>query len=358
MPKRLRGMVKRGNAYYLRLRPQGKEKWISLGSEFSEADLRYRQLKALGPRLIRQPTVKSLSETWVREYVGTRRNQQGQKLASQRLRDHILPVLGNKLLCEVTTADIRRLRVAVEAKDLSPRTVCHVLSDVRCLFGYAVNETRVIDKSPFTRRLMPVVQEKEPVPLSEREIARVLQMVSTKHQLLIRLALETGLRYGELRSLRWEDVVFCERPHVIVRRSHDGPTKSRKVRRVPLTKTAEILLRGATRRSEWIFPGRSDGRIGRDPGRLNEFIKKSVPDFHFHRLRHTFACRFLEGGGSSEALRVILGHSTVRLTERYGRLSDVAVWEETRSLSSIREKTGDDSGDEAPLAPEREMSKI
>ena len=137
MPKLPRGMMKRGNHYYLRLRPNGKEKWIALGCDYSDAILRYRQLKALGPRLNRQPTVKSLSEMWVREYVGTRRNQQGRKLALQRLRDHILPVLGTKLLCEVTTADLRRLRMAIEAKGLSLRSVHHILSDARCLSSRA-----------------------------------------------------------------------------------------------------------------------------------------------------------------------------------------------------------------------------
>ena len=47
--------------------------------------------------------------------------------------------------------------------------------------------------------------------------------------------------------------------------------------------------------------------------------------FHVHQLRHTFACRWLEAGGSIEALREALGHSTVKVTERYGRLSDAFV---------------------------------
>ena len=56
--------------------------------------------------------------------------------------------------------------------------------------------------------------------------------------------------------------------------------------------------------------------------------------WHFHQLRHTFACRWLEQGGSKDALQKILGHSTIRMTERYGQLSDEAVFAEAKRLGT------------------------
>jgi len=48
--------------------------------------------------------------------------------------------------------------------------------------------------------------------------------------------------------------------------------------------------------------------------------------WHWHQLRHTFACRYLERGGSLAALQRMLGHSTSRMTERYAGLSDEALF--------------------------------
>ena len=53
-----------------------------------------------------------------------------------------------------------------------------------------------------------------------------------------------------------------------------------------------------------------------------------------HQLRHTFASEWLEKGGSIEILSLILGHSSVKVTERYGRISDPAMFAEFRRIES------------------------
>jgi site-specific recombinase XerD len=60
---------------------------------------------------------------------------------------------------------------------------------------------------------------------------------------------------------------------------------------------------------------------------IARYVQRESPakDFKFHRLRHTFGCRFIERGGRLEALQHILGHASITQTEGYAKLSSAAV---------------------------------
>jgi integrase/recombinase XerD len=61
-----------------------------------------------------------------------------------------------------------------------------------------------------------------------------------------------------------------------------------------------------------------------------------------HQFRHTFACQWLERGGSLASLQRLLGHSTVVVTQRYGKLDDDGVRREAERV--YRDATGDGGG--------------
>jgi len=340
-------MVKRRGQYYLRIRCGGRDKLLALGADFTAAKQRYHQLKGLDDPGRGRITVNEFSAQWQVGYVATQRSAQNRKLVAQRMRDHVLPVLGKKLMCLVTKADIRAVRASLEAKKLATFTVRHVLSDIRCMFKFAVDEVELMDQSPFHGKLMPQKPDLGPQRLSDEEVAQALAVVPPQYERLVRFELLSGLRWGELRGLLWDAVVYGERPHVIVRRSHDGPTKTRKVWVVPLTEEAERLLRAARRSSVYVFPGRSGGMMGRNACGLNRIIRRSVPGFTFRRLRHTFASRAREAGLSTDDLRRVLGHSTVTMTEHYAQASDDSVWAKMRAINLNLPKTVNETGNSA-----------
>jgi integrase len=265
------------------------------------------------PRQV-EVTVEATAIRWLASYISTARNKTGQGLASQRVRDYLVPFHGHVLLVKLSREHVRAYRLWLEKRNISAQTVKHVLSDFRCMLNWS-EDCGLIERSPFPRRVLPKIQERPPDRLNEEEIQRVCS-VDDPYGFVARLLISTGLRWGEAVRAQASDV---QNRSLIVYR-----TKSGKMRRVPLP---ELVLRELRGRVGRLIPFSSHGAF-------NRMVKKlsGVEGFHVHRLRHTYACRWLEAGGSLAALRELLGHSTIVTTQRYARLGDAHVQEEARRI--------------------------
>ncbi len=308
MPK---GVFRRGQSYYVRLFDGGRDKWVSLGSDLKKAKERLNKLRA-GEPVRPKLTVAVACERWLESYVRTARNAKGHRLARCRGRRYLVPLLGAKPLGEVTADDLRAYRLALERKELAPQTVSHVLTDARSLFSWAV-ESRLLDRSPVPRRLLPRLQERLPDRLTDAEVAALVD-VEAPFGFVVRLGLGTGLRWGELCRSLASDV---RRGVLIV-----SQTKNGKVRRVPLPPALLNEIQGKVGR---LVPFREA-----DPGTFSWHARRlsGVERFHPHMMRHTYACTWVERGGSLPALQQILGHASIATTQRYARLGDEAVREQ------------------------------
>jgi integrase len=304
-------------AYYFRRRMEGKDRWVSLGTNYEEACRKLRRLQGGEHLAAGELTVKIAAERWRVQYVATTRQEKGQVLTKTRITRYIEPGLGHVLLRRLTRDHVRSFRVWLDTKPIAPTTVGHILSDLRCMLLWSV-DAGLLDASPFPRRIMPRVQEKPPDRLTDAEAER-LQQLPDPYGFVCRFALGTGLRWGELTRAKASDV---ERGFVVVHQ-----TKSGKVRRVPL---APELLREVS------------GHIGRlvpfatlSPGTFARLVRdrSGIEGFHVHRMRHTFACQWLERGGSLAALQQILGHASVVTTQRYSRLTDEIVMRESERVT-------------------------
>jgi integrase len=309
-------MFRRGSAYYVRLYADGREKWISLGQDLAEAKQRLYRLRA-GEPVTERITVAQACEKWLESYVRTARNADGQKLARVRASKYLLPFLGPRLLSKVETEDLRAYRIWLEGRVTTPQTVAHILSDARCLFGWC-EDTGLLSRSPVPRKLLPKVQERPPNRLTDEEAEAVAQ-VPEPYGFVVRLGLGTGLRWGELTRAQSSDL---QNGILVVHH-----TKTGRVRRVPLPPGLLTELRSRVGKLVPFSP-RGQGSFARMVKRLS-----GVERFHPHRMRHTFACKWLERGGSLAALQAILGHSTVVTTQRYARLTDEAVQREAARLA-------------------------
>ncbi len=266
-------------------------------------------------------TVKQAADRWLAVYVANARSAKNMAMAAQRSRDFLEPFMGERVLSDVRPDDVREYRLWLQAKELAPRTVRHILTDLRCLFRWAA-ESEHLEKSPFPRRVMPRIQESSPDRLLDDEVAAVLA-IPEPHAFIVRFALGTGLRWGELCR--------AEASHVEGGMLVVSQTKSTRVRRVPL---APALIREILSK-----PGRLVPYTEGSAGSFAKYVQRhsGVARFHVHQLRHTFACRWVEGGGGLASLQQILGHASVVTTQHYARLSDESV---RREAERVRETGG------------------
>jgi integrase len=321
----LRYEAKNGTVtYHTHFRKEGANRWVSHGVDFALAQKRHHELMASGPAAVSRLTASQAHERWRTNYVPTRRRPKDQRNTAARWRLHVEPVLGGRLLPKLTGEDIRRCARILGESKLSPRSQAHALADLRCFLNWCV-EAGLLDRSPFPRRVMPRVEERPPNRLTDEEVEAILA-VSEPHGFVIRFYLGTGLRWGE--GCR------AQRAHVQGDVLTVARTKNGRVRRVPLVNPVAglSLLPDVTNRVGRLVPY-SEGNAA---GFSRAVMRKSgVQRFHVHRLRHTFACKYLEAGGSLIALQQILGHAGVETTQRYARLSDEHVRKEARQLTAI-----------------------
>ncbi|HYM81558.1 MAG TPA: hypothetical protein VEY91_09120, partial [Candidatus Limnocylindria bacterium] len=100
--------------------------------------------------------------------------------------------------------DLRRYRLWLEQHHLSPQSVAHQLAEARCFFNWAA-DTDLIDRSPVPRRLLPKIQERPPDRLTDEEVEAVVR-IQEPYAFVVRLALGTGLRWGELTRAKSSDI--------------------------------------------------------------------------------------------------------------------------------------------------------
>ncbi len=134
---------------------------------------------------------------------------------------------------------------------------------------------------------------------------------------VVLLALNTGMRRGEILSLRWGDVSDDE---LVVR---GEIAKSAQTRVIPLNLESQRIFRDWDSLGEWVFPGKEETPL--------TTIKKSwmaireaadLPTLRFHDLRHTFATRLLQKGADIKTVSALLGHADIATTTKYLHATD------------------------------------
>jgi integrase len=290
------------------------------GKELSNKEQREAE-KAKNKAEVNRWTISRLWE----EYKTNNPKLKGIVKDNNRFKNHIKPKFGRKEPKDIIPLDVDRLRIQLSKKK-APGTVKNVLELLRRIVNFGVKK-QLCPRLGFIIE-MPRVNNEKTEDLTPDELTKLLKAIekdsNTMAANMMKMALFTGMRRGEMFKLKWKDVDF-NRDFIIIRDPKGGPDQ-----KIPLNDATKELLESHPRtKSPYVFPGRW-GRQRTDIKHQVNRIKDDAglpKDFRaLHGLRHAYASMLASSGEVDlYTLQKLLTHKSPLMTQRYAHLRDDAL---------------------------------
>jgi len=283
------------------------------------------------------PVFSAFAEKWFINYVKSN-NKFSEYCNKQSVyKVHLEPFFGKLSLDQITAYKIEEFKALKTQSTLAPKTINKMLSTLRKALNTA-EEWGLLVSVPKIK-LLKVPPQKFDYLLPEEEDFLLENTEGIWHNMIL-LALKTGLRFGEIIALNWEDIDFSNKlltvRHSIVRGIMGSP-KSNKIRYVPMTDSLLEMLWNKSKNEDYIFT------LGNNKPmkqiyclkNMTRICKKlNIRKIGWHVLRHTFASRLANNGVSMKVIQELLGHSDITTTMRYAHLSPITLRESIRTLDN------------------------
>lgn len=221
-----------------------------------------------------------------------------------------------KYLYTIAVEDIEKFK-SERSKEVAPATVNRELATLKTLLNKAVAWDKVHENVAKSIKFL-----KEPKGrlrfLESEEIVKLLSNCNKRLRPIVVLALNTGMRRGEILGLKWRNIDI-KRNIITLLETKNG--ERREVHINEQVKTSLIRVRKHPY-SPYIFCNK-DGKPYHDIRKsfFTALRKSGINSFHFHDLRHTFASHLVMSGVDINTVRELLGHKDIRMTLRYSHLS-------------------------------------
>jgi integrase len=225
-----------------------------------------------------------------------------------------------------------------EHSEVSNATVNRDISALSSFFTFCIKKRYYSFVNPCFRQKLIERNQRE-IHLSRKQIEEMLEKASGEMYTAVLLAIYCGLRRNEIFELKWEDIDFDNSRINLCSQN----TKGQKYRIVCMPDPLERYLHGlqsntfstgrifsnwntwATMRIEW--------------ERLRDQLSfKHLPNnliLRFHDLRHVYAQSLRDAGVSLDDIQTLLGHSSVRVTERYAMFGGKDAKEKVNKINNI-----------------------
>lgn len=249
----------------------------------------------------------------------------------KRLMNALPERLLKKPLKDLKRSDFRAWQSLRLADGMAPSKINRELAQLRSALELAVsNPDLQVAENPldFIKATPPPAPARTRYLLDgERQrLYRALRRTTTHIRPMTFLALNTGLKRGEIFQLQWRDLSLPPDGEAITVRGMNPRTKSPRLIKLNEQAKLELLRWRRTRKNTdpaaWVFPGPGDKPLNTlQAGWHYLMAQAQIENFRFHDCRHDFACRLVMAGISLKAVCNLLGYSSIALTERYAHLA-------------------------------------
>ena len=334
------GSKRTERTYYIRYRKNGKICEEKAGRQFADdmtparaSRIRAEKIEGKRPsnqekRAILDAEKKAAKNSWTidrlwEEYIENNPILKGKKTYKIQYKLYVEKEFGSKEPHALVPLDFDRLRLRL-LKTKSNQTAHHVLALLRRIINFGAKKG-LCNGLKFKIQ-MPTVNNEKTEDLSSDQLKKLLAVIENdihpQAGTMMKLALYTGMRRGEMFKLKWEHIDF-ERGFILIKDSKGGPDQ-----KIPLNDPARELLdkRPNKADSPYVFPGRK-GKQRTDIYKAVNVIKKSADlpkDFRpLHGLRHVCASMLASSGQvDMYTLQKLLTHKDPKMTQRYAHLRD------------------------------------
>lgn len=306
---------KRGDRWQVQVRRKGQAQKTASFALRKDALEWGRQTELQADRRELPPDAKCLESITLRQLVERYRDEITKKKRGGETETIVLNAFLRNKICTKVISDISSKDFAVyrdeRLKTVTPSTVKRQLAPIQNLFEIAKKEWHLpIRTNPLSDMRLPEADNRRERRLRPGELDRLLEAASELQTgILARIivfAVETGMRRGEILSMRFRDIDPQDRS------VHIPKTKTGHARTIPLSPRALAVITPSNR--PLVFPTSANAlRLAWE--RLTEAAK--IEDLHFHDLRHEGISRWFEKGLSLPEVQLLSGHRTLAMLSRY-----------------------------------------
>ena len=224
------------------------------------------------------------------------------------------PLFKNYMLHEITINDVNGF-IGLKISDLKAATINRKLSILRAMLNQAKADG--FNVPGFKIKEIPNKESRPPKYFTVEEL-KLIYKEDDLYPHWWKFLANTGLRMGEMRQLRIEDI---QKDSIHVVSSAAQRTKSGKWRYIPINKSARESLDRFDMSGEYLLPRQhNDSPITRFR-RICERAGIKKEKWGVHCLRHTFASHLVMSNVPLRTVQILLGHASIQTTERYAHLS-------------------------------------